>query len=74
MLYRPPRSPWAAARALLFVISVAMATSGLWLFVTGLFFETETNIWFVIGGGWLIGLGGDRLWSSFLAPYLAFEG
>ena len=72
MLYRQPRSR-AAPRFFLLVLAVAMAVSGLWLFVAGLFFENETNIWFVVGGGWLIGLGGDRLWSSFLAPYLGFE-
>jgi hypothetical protein len=65
MLYRPPPSR-AGAKAVLFVISVAMVATGLWLFVAGLFFESETNIWFVIGGGWLIGLGGDRLWTYFL--------
>ena len=70
MLYRPPR---ARAKALLFVIAVAMVATGLWLFVAGLFFESETNIWFVITGGWLIGLGGDQLWRNFLAPYLGFE-
>jgi hypothetical protein len=31
-----------------------MAT-GLWLFVAGLFFESETDIWYVVSGGWLIG-------------------
>jgi hypothetical protein len=46
-------------KALLFVIVVAMAATGLWLFVAGLFFESETNIWYVVSGGWLIGLGGD---------------
>jgi high-affinity Fe2+/Pb2+ permease len=60
MLYRPP-PPRAGARAVLLVMAVAMVASGLWLFVAGLFGESETNIWFVIGGGWLIGLGGDRL-------------
>ena len=50
-----------------------MVATGLWLFVAGLFFESETNIWFVITGGWLIGLGGDQLWRNFLAPFLGFE-
>ena len=54
--------------ALLFVIVVAMVATGLWLFVAGLFFESETNIWYVVSGGWLIGLGGDRLWRDFVAP------
>jgi hypothetical protein len=45
-------------KALLFVIVVAMVATGLWLFVAGLFFESETNIWYVVSGGWLIGLGG----------------
>jgi hypothetical protein len=45
----------------------------LWLFVTGLFFESETKIWYVVSGGWLIGLGGDRLWRDFVAPFLGFE-
>ena len=72
MLYRQPRSR-AAPRFFLLVLAVAMVASGLWLFVAGLFFENETNIWFVIGGGWLIGLGGDRLWSDFLGPYLGYE-
>ena len=43
--------------ALLFVIVVAMVATGLWLFVAGLFFESETNIWYAVSGGWLIGLG-----------------
>jgi hypothetical protein len=73
MLYRPPRSPRARAKALLFVIAVAMVASGLWLFVAGLFFESESNIWFVITGGWVIGLGGDQLWREYLAPFLDFE-
>jgi hypothetical protein len=73
MLYRPPRSPRSGAKALLFVIAVAMVATGLWLFVAGLFFETETNIWFVISGGWLIGLGGDQLWTNFLASFLGFQ-
>jgi len=51
-----------------------MIVGGVWLFVAGLLFETETNIWLVISGGWLIGLGGDRLWNDFLAPYLSFAG
>ena len=72
MLYRPP-PPRAGAKAVLLVMAVAMVASGLWLFVAGLFGESETNIWFVIGGGWLIGLGGDRLWSDFLGPYLGYE-
>ena len=50
-----------------------MVASGLWLFVAGLFGDNEINIWYVVGGGWLIGLGGDRLWNDFLAPYLGFE-
>jgi len=70
MLYRPP--PSRAGEAVLFLISVAMVATGLWLFVVGLFFESETNIWFVISGGWLIGLGGDRLWTYFFAPFLGF--
>jgi hypothetical protein len=59
--------------ALLFVIVVAMVATGLWLFVTGLFFESETNIWYVVSGGWLTGLDGDRLWRDFVAPFLGFE-
>ena len=59
--------------ALLFVIVVAMVATGLWLFVAGLFFENETNIWYVVSGGWLIGLGGDQLWRDFVAPFLGFE-
>ena len=59
--------------ALLFVIVVAMVATGLWLFVAGLFFESETNIWYVVSGGWLIGLGGDGLWRHFVAPFLGFE-
>ena len=59
--------------ALLFVIVVAMVATGLWLFVAGLFFESETDIWYVVSGGWLIGLGGDRLWRDFVAPFLGFE-
>ena len=55
------------------MIAVAMVASGLWLFVAGLFFESETNIWFVITGGWVIGLGGDQLWREYLAPFLDFE-
>jgi hypothetical protein len=39
----------------------------------GLFFESETNIWYIVSGGWLIGLGGDRLWRDFVAPFLGFE-
>ena len=35
-------------KALLFVIVVAMVATGLWLFVAGLFFENETNIWYVV--------------------------
>ena len=62
----PP--PWS-----IFVIVVAMVATGLWLFVAGLFFESETNIWYVVSGGWLIGLGGDRLWRDFVAPFLGFE-
>ena len=49
------------------MIAVAMVATGLWLFVAGLFFESETNIWFVITGGWVIGLGGDQLWREYLA-------
>ena len=45
----------------------------LWLFVTGLFFERETKIWYVVSGGWLIGLGGDRLWRDFVAPFLGLR-
>jgi hypothetical protein len=41
--------------------------------VAGLFFENETNIWHVVSGGWLIGLGGDHLWRDFVAPFLGFE-
>jgi len=59
--------------ALLFVFVVAMVATGLWLFVAGLFFESETNIWYVVSGGWLIGLGGDQLWRDFVAPFLGFE-
>jgi hypothetical protein len=62
----PP--PWS-----IFVIVVAMVATGLWLFVTGLFFESETNIWYVVSGGWLIGLGGDRLSRDFVARFLGFE-
>jgi hypothetical protein len=62
----PP--PWS-----IFVIVVAMVATGLWLFVAGLFFESETNIWYVVSGGWLIGLGGDRLWRDFVARFLGFE-
>ena len=51
-------------KALLFVIVVAMVATGLWLFVAGLFFESETNIWYVVSGGWLIGLGGDGFASA----------
>ena len=54
-------------------IDVCVAATGLWLFVAGLFFESETNIWYVVSGGWLIGLGGDRLWRDFVAPFLGFE-
>jgi hypothetical protein len=72
MLYRPPPSR-AGTKAVLLVMAVAMVATGLWLFVAGLFFENETNIWYVVGGGWLIGLGGDRLWNDFLAPFLGFE-
>jgi hypothetical protein len=61
------------SKTLLLVIVVAMVATGLWLFVTGLFFESETNIWYVVSGGWLIGLGGDRLWRDFVAPVLGFE-
>jgi hypothetical protein len=62
----PPR--WS-----IFVIVVAMLATGLWLFVAGLFFESETNVWYVVSGGWLIGLGGDRLWRDFVARFLGFE-
>jgi hypothetical protein len=41
--------------------------------VGGLFFESETNIWYVVSGGWLIGLGGDRLWRDFVAPFLGLR-
>jgi hypothetical protein len=60
-------------KALLFVIVVAMLATGLRLFVAGLFFEGEVNIWYVVSGGWLIGLGGDLLWRDFVAPFLGFE-
>ena len=65
------RSPRTAASlglrmALLYVIVVAVLAAGLWLFLAGLFLEDETNIWYVIIGGWLIGLGGGRLWSDFV--------
>ena len=59
--------------ALLFVIVVAMVATGLWLFVAGLFFENETNIWYVVSGGWLIGLGGDQLWRDFVAPFFGWR-
>ena len=62
----PP--PWS-----IFVIVVALVATGLWLFVAGQFFESETKIWYVVSGGWLIGLGGDRLWRDFVAPFLGFE-
>jgi hypothetical protein len=54
-------------KAFLFVIVVALVATGLHLFVAGLFFTSETNIWYVVSGGWLIGLGGDRLWRDFVA-------
>jgi hypothetical protein len=60
-------------KVLLCVIVVAMVATGLWLFVAGLFFQSETNIWYILIGGWLIGLGGDRLWRDFVAPLLGFE-
>ena len=60
-------------KALLFVIVVVMVATGLWLFVAGLFFENEVNIWYVVSGGWLIGLGGDLLWRGFVAPFLGLE-
>ena len=60
-------------KALLLVIVVTMVATGLWLFVAGLFFESETNVWYVVSGGWLIGLGGDRLWRGFVALFLGFE-
>jgi hypothetical protein len=60
-------------KSLLFVIVFAMVVTGLWLFVVGLFLESETNIWYVVSGGWLIGLGGDLLWRDFVAPFLCFE-
>jgi hypothetical protein len=72
MLY-PPLPSRAGAKAVWLVLAVAMVATGLWLFVGGLFGDSETNIWFVVGGGWLIGLGGDRLWNEFLAPFLGFE-
>jgi hypothetical protein len=31
------------------------------------------NIWYVVSGGWLIGLGGDRLWRDFVAPFLGLH-
>jgi hypothetical protein len=46
-------------------MAVVMVASSLWMFVAGLFGESEANIWFVVGGGWL--------WSNFVAPYLGFE-
>jgi hypothetical protein len=55
----------------LFVIVLAIVATGLWLFVAGLFFEGEVNIWYVVGGGWLIGLGGDLLWRNLVGPFLA---
>jgi high-affinity Fe2+/Pb2+ permease len=60
---RPPRTaaPVGLRIALLFVIVVAVVAAGLWLFLAGLFLEGETNIWYIIIGGWLIGLGGDQL-------------
>jgi hypothetical protein len=54
-----------------FVIVVAMIAAGLSLFLAGLFCEDETNFWYVIVGGWMIGLGGDRLWNDFVGPFLA---
>ena len=60
-------------KAFLFVIVFAMIVTGLWLFVVGLFSESEANIWYVVSGGWLIGLGGDRLWRDFVAPFLGFQ-
>jgi hypothetical protein len=60
-------------KALLFVIVVVMVATGLWLFVAGLFFENEVNIWYVVSGGWLIGLGGDLLWRGFVAHFLDLE-
>jgi hypothetical protein len=60
-------APLGRRMALLFVIAVAMVAAGLWLFLSGLFLEDETNIWYVIIGGWLIGLGGDRLSSNFVS-------
>jgi hypothetical protein len=38
--------------AVLFVFVVAMVATGVWLFVAGLFFESETDIWYVVSGGW----------------------
>jgi len=69
---RPPPAR-TAPRFFWLVVAIAIAANGLWLFAAGLFFENETNVWLVIGGGWLIGLGGDRLWSDFLGPYLGYE-
>jgi hypothetical protein len=46
--------------------------TGLWLFVTGLFFR-KRNQSYVVSGGWLIGLGGDQLWRDFVAPFLALQ-
>jgi len=37
--------------ALLFVIVVAMVATGLWLFVTGLFFENETKATLSVAAG-----------------------
>jgi hypothetical protein len=37
-------------KALLFVTVFAMVVTGLWLFVAGLFFGSETNIWYVVCG------------------------
>ena len=71
MLDRPSPSR-VGGKAVRLVLAVAMVATGLWLFVAGLFFD-ETNIWYVVGGGWLIGLGGDRLWNDLLAPLLGFE-
>jgi hypothetical protein len=59
--------------ALLFRDCGCYVATDLWLFVAGLFFENETNIWYVVSGGWLIGLGGDQLWRDFVAPFLGFQ-
>jgi hypothetical protein len=52
-----------ARKALLFVIVVTMVATGLWLFVAGLFFESETNIWYVVTTG-CGGTSSRRSWAS----------